>query len=701
MNLIFSELSQEFWVVLFISIIGISISFYQVFGEKKLRPILFSRIVLFIILIGLVLDPRLEFTQSTSHDQKWNVYVDRSLSMTYHANPSSGSYVNGINDFIGKIEQNGVPIQVLGFGVDLDTSWALGDHSINHSSTNLDQVIQHIQSDELNHLGGSILFTDGQINLGTQFDPNNLKTKTPIHVIGVGSESPMVDVAIHSVDVDPMIIKGEDTDVDVTIESHGQINERLNVTLYSQRKLMGSKVVSVSGEGAFEKVKFRITPNQTGEKEYQVQVNALADEINIQNNRQKFQIQVLKDEYKVALITGAPNFNTSIIKDILLENPYYVVDHFINQNNSYSMSLKRFWDTKYDCIIFDNHPVEDHASEWNSYHRVFAKKLISHQSSFAVILGHDTDYNLIEKYLKLMDINVMNAVVELGELSPWTLTGSWDEQFPFHPLGTLQSETDNLPPLLSSVELDSTNGSSLIDFNHRAVNIPLLLLKEKGPLRAMTWTAPDLFSLKVKLIDSDHSQLIHQILNPVFSWLMRTGNGKDYYFRSNKNSYQQGEQVLISGKPITEGALIQEGVMHLYHEGEKINSKPITYHPETKMYQGQFWASKSGKISYKIEFNMDGKVVSLSEGKIQVQESQIELNHVYLNKRLLEQLSHQTGGIFGDWQSRNHLTNIIEPKTIIESRMIKSVLHENVWTFLILIGLLTFEWVFRRRIGLI
>ena len=78
-----------------------------------------------------------------------------------------------------------------------------------------------------------------------------------------------------------------------------------------------------------ERVRFMINPNQTGEMQYRVQVNALPDEINIQNNKQIVPIQVLKNEYKIAIFTGAPNFNTQVIKNIITQNPEFRMDHFV------------------------------------------------------------------------------------------------------------------------------------------------------------------------------------------------------------------------------------------------------------------------------------------------------------------------------------------------------------------------------------
>ena len=257
---------------------------------------------------------------------------------------------------------------------------------VTDGSTNMGLVIDHILASENNGIAGSIIITDGQANLGSEIPTQNLGISSPIHIIGVGDETPLVDISIHSIDAPPVIIKGENADIDVIIASHGTVNERLNVTIYSGKKLVGSKVVTVSGDGSLDRVRFRINPNQTGEIKYRVQVNVLSDEININNNKQVVPIQVLKNEYAVALITGAPNFNTQIIKQILSENPEYRIDHFVYRPDGYSQSLKTFWDMKYDLIIFDNHPIAENAKEWRSYLRIFAKKLVAHQTSLAFIV---------------------------------------------------------------------------------------------------------------------------------------------------------------------------------------------------------------------------------------------------------------------------------------------------------------------------
>jgi len=90
----------------------------------------------------------------------------------------------------------------------------------------------------------------------------------------------------------------------------------------------------------------------------------------------------------------------------------------------------------------------------------------------------------------------------------------------------------------------------------------------------------------------------------------------------------------------------------------------------------------------------------VQDGKFIVEKSQIELNQVSLNFPLLANISNITEAEYYSWELRSKLVDKITP---IESKrkINKSiVLNENKWVMIMLILLLTIEWVFRKRIGL-
>ena len=87
-----------------------------------------------------------------------------------------------------------------------------------------------------------------------------------------------------------------------------------------------------------------------------------------------------------------------------------------------------------------------------------------------------------------------------------------------------------------------------------------------------------------------------------------------------------------------------------YSNDSLINTKPLFFNSHKENYEGKFWASKPGKLDYEIEiFDQENSRI-VSRGEIQVQESQIELNKVFLNelplKKLVNKQSEKTKEIY-------------------------------------------------------
>ena len=69
----------------------------------------------------------------------------------------------------------------------------------------------------------------------------------------------------------------------------------------------------------------------------------------------------MKDQYNIALVTGAPNYNTRVIKKFLNEQGNNNIDHYIMNSKNFNQRLKEFLEKKYEVIIFDNNPVKSNS----------------------------------------------------------------------------------------------------------------------------------------------------------------------------------------------------------------------------------------------------------------------------------------------------------------------------------------------------
>lgn len=614
------------------------------------------------------------------------------MSISNHQSHTLNSINLGIDELKNQITENEVQLSPYLFAETIRESDARLDGS--GFATDLGAVLQHIKDQE-SELAGSIIITDGQVTQGIEPEQVITDVNTPIYFVGVGEISSFVDVSINSIDVPTVAIKGEMIEAKIGITVQGEKSGRVNVTLYSGNKTIGSRFVSVHGNGATTDVKFRFKPETMGEQSYQVNVSSFKEEVNVHNNRQKFSITVLKDKYKVAVITGAPGYNTQVIKQILRKMDRIQIDHYLQYDTKFRPDIKSFWETPYDLIILDNFPIQTLSAAWQ---RIFAKKLVSQKSALAWIMGSDMNskdaksmypFFRISESKKLTDEDVSWYFTD--EINAAILPGGKDRLFS-------SVDQSGLPPLSIPFLMKSNSNSSRVLLSS-GDEIPLLLLDDVEGLRTILWTSPELFKVYYKMTGTSNTQLAQVLWSGLFSWAMRTQGDKDMYFRLNKEQYQQGELILISGNRLGKLSNNAKAAITVYADERKVNSTQLHYSPVRERWEGQLWASSPGEYTYELTFE-DQTAVSTQSGSLTVLQSQIELNNVSLNQDLLSSLSVTNQGKYFSWGSRDKISEHIQNVSIDENRKVEIDLTKRTWVFILVLVLLAVEWGIRRKIGL-
>ena len=704
MNIILDPSYYFIFGTLLLSIPVFLLSYKSFYNKPGYNYLIILRVILFILIIILFLDPTLIIKKEKIKGSLWHLYIDKSLSLNYYKQPSNTALTKGLSNFINHLKSKDIKFNIYSFGDELDTLVNIDNLKIDASSTNIGLVFENLNSNYDGNIAGGIIFTDGQVNQGPLLSRFSDYTKIPIHIIGIGDTIPMLDVAIQSVDIPPISVKGEQVNIDVKISSVGNLVERVNVTLFNEdNKLIGSKLIKVFGRESEENVRFQIKPDQIGKNSYLVKCSALSDEINIGNNRQNFTMHVMKDEYNIALITGASNYNTRFIKNHLSNSKNNNIDHFTYVNNQFKPSLKEFWKNNYEVIIFDNNPIYHNKNKWNSFLRIFTKKLISHNSSFFIIPGPEVDFNSISNYLEIIDLQASEIQKNNRNSHEWFFNKLWENNFSFNDSKTF-SEYGALPPQYPAFQLEksSLNDNNFADYSVDENNNSLIIMGEKKSLRYALWNSIDLASIKFNLLNTKNSFLIDKSLNKIFNWLMRKSGNQEFVFRTDKNSYQQGEEVLLSGRSLDfKEEIIHEGTVELYYNDEFLGSKPLFLDLNKNEYKSRFWAPKPGKINYIVNINRGIESYQVSSGTFEVQESHVELNRIYLNKEKLNNISISSGGVFKLWEKRNELLDKISNINERETFTIKYKIRYNYLFILIFFLVLALEWFLRRRVGLI
>lgn len=704
MNLSVEPSYTIIYIVIFFSIPVLFFSYKYFIKKPGYNYLIIIRIILIGFLLILLFNPTVIINKEKNKSLPWRIYIDKSLSLNYYKQPSYTSYVKGISNFIQRIKRKNIDFEIYSFGSQLDTLLDITKIKTDANSTNIGLVFENLDVSYEKNIAGAIIFTDGQINQGPLLSKFSTYNKLPIHIVGIGDTIPMLDVSIQSVDIPPISVKGKEVNIDATISSVGNLKERVNVTLFDENnKLIGSKIIKISGEESLEKVRFQIKPNKIGKNSYLIKCSALSDEINIQNNQQKIVMHVMKDRYNVALITGAPNYNTRLLKDHLTRSNNNI-DHFFYINNKFNPQIKVFWEKKYEVIIFDNNPVKSNSEKWGSLLRIFTKKLISHNSSFLIIPGPEIDINSINNYLKIIDIEAKELISNDQNQYKWEFTSQWLNNFSFNDSKWLDNDVISMPQqnpafyLGKQVNDKNTNFAEYIEVDRPN---PLLILGEKKSIRYGIWNSIDIASIKYKLLNTNNSFVLDNSLNKIFNWLMKKSGSQEYVFRTNKNSYQQGEEVLLSGRSLNyNDDIIHEGTVELYYNDKFIGSKPLFLDINKNEYKSRFWAPKPGKIKYIVNINKGIDSYEVSNGTFEVQESHIELNRIFLNKEKLINISRSSGGKFNYWVDYESLLDEISIVNKKENYIATYIIRHNYLFILIILLIITIEWSVRRRMGL-
>tara|TARA_B100001559_G_C16128380_1_gene451765 strand:- start:64 stop:618 length:555 start_codon:yes stop_codon:yes gene_type:complete len=183
---------------------------------------------------------------------------------------------------------------------------------------------------------------------------------------------------------------------------------------------------------------------------------------------------------------------------------------------------------------------------------------------------------------------------------------------------------------------------------------------------------------------------------------MKKSDNGEFIFRTDKNSYQHGELISLSGisYDINNDYKINDGVVELYKDKKYIGSKPIYFDLNENIYKSKFWASKPGKIDYLVKINKGFESYEVSNGTFNVQESHIELNRIFLNQNKLINLSNTSGGSFWQWANNEDLINNIQDVKRSDSYIAFLALRHNYFYLCFIILLLYLDWFYRKKIGL-
>ena len=680
------------------------------------------RLLICLCAVYMLMQPSLIVTRSASSPTPLALVFDTSASMGFPVEHSrlSVAVARARQALRENDSERKFDLQFFGFAKSVRTFEDLDSVVLSETETEATSyraMMSHLSKlDEERAYAGILLFSDGA-DTSNISDADVQRAGIPLNVSFVGSDSRHKDLVIKHIDVDEFAFSRKPNPIQVTLENHGLPLTEMKVNLLADGKILQQKTATViDGLG---QVTFNVVPGKPGRHIYQIVIPQHPEEDLTENNTRFVELNVMRDKYRILHLSGVPNWDQRFLRDTLTNWPQVDLVSFYLLRTTYQSTTQS--NTGLSLIPFPTEQLfTKHLKEFD---------LIVFQDFEPAAVGVDAYLNAIAEYVAEGGALVLTGGAsgmtsqsisrsKLGNLLPVELPtantppGRLLSDASFSPVLTelgrrhpifVRSVVDSVPeeqlrslPRLNGIvrmKRMQPNGQVLLAHSHirdMETGAPLMAVSEPGHGRILLIATDSLwswgFSAGMTGAPSGSKELSRMILD-----VDRKDESRTTPIHLNLSLLNREYLPAAGQKVDIEIAWTDdnEQVQSMKFEGLSNNAG---------MFRQTWTPLHSGPHSVHVTAETLG--LELDDTFLVKRDNQ-EMIHLTPNAARLRELCEVTGGaFFEDDVQIDDLKLKAAPESRILSRT-DTALWSHPLAFLLLMGLLIGEWVFRRFRGLV
>jgi len=385
--------------ILYIFISGIIALFIALFQYKyKVKQFTKTDITLTILrfvtvfsLLLLLINPKFESDSVYLEKPNLVVAVDNSSSVSYLKQDQHAL------DFLEELKAHKeinkkFNIQTYTFGKQVKLS---DSFSFTENQTHLDQMFREFSQIYKQTVSPTILLSDGNQTLGSDYVFSAANYKQPIYSVILGDSTVYSDLKIQQLNVNKYAYLKNKFPVEVILVYHGE--EAVNSVFKIQNgpATIFSEKVSFTKEKNSQILNFYLPANHVGVQTYRAILEPLDNEKNKVNNEKEFAVEIIDQKTRVALVSDMLHPDLGALKKSIEANKQRQVNilkpkDYLNQINDFQL-----------VILYQPN---------NSFNQVF-EHLKTSNSNYFLISGTQTNW----RYLNSLDLNVTHEITSQTE----------------------------------------------------------------------------------------------------------------------------------------------------------------------------------------------------------------------------------------------------------------------------------------------
>jgi len=727
-------------VLLFIVVVYGSLRSTRHLRSFNKRFTLLSLHLLSILLLILILFNPAYRQENYKEDKKsLAIVVDNSWSMNLPGNSNSDkridslkNYLKNNENFLSKIEED-FYVQYYLFDRELKPSSfeSIFSYQPRGSDTRIDKALKSIINISRDDApDAAILITDGADKEESLDSISEILKDIdfPINTVTPVIEKDINDVWIDEIKSNEVAFLRYPFSVDVTIKSNMNESVPIPVSLYEGDKLVAIKEASINKDSHEANVGFDVTPLSLGRKIYTVSVPVLSGELVTENNQKSFFTDVIINKIRVLHVAGRPSWDVKFLRKALKRNPNVdLVSFFILRdpsdlvfaserelslipfpvNEIFSSELGTF-----DVVIFQDFHFQPYGIF--GFHLNNLKDYVTRDGGAFLMIGGSNSFNS-GNYGRTSVSDILP--VEL-DYTPKTLSETISSR-KFHPdltdIGKSHPITRIIPnksknersweemPELEGLNIVQGLTPSAMTLLSTADGEPVLAVENIGNGKVAGFMSDSSWKWNfAQGGDGNISPLYDKFWNRLFLWFVNDPELSDVKIRTDKPIYNPGDSAIVEITTLSAESIDKNSLPTVtFPNGQKQEIDIESF--SDNRYRGEFKVEEGG--IYKISIVPAGESeeyqnLTKSETIFIVELPENEIRGPTENSELLKLIANKSGGKYITIRDNLDKLNLdtSKKKTITGYKTEK--LWDNPFIFLLIVGMLSSEWVLRRRWGL-
>ena len=573
-------------------------------------------------------------------------------------------------------------------------------------------------------LAGVFLMTDGANNSGSQ--PREIASlfrqeHVPLYVYGLGITSPR-DIIVVSLFAPEVSFVKDEVPVTVRIRSQGMNGQTARLKLLLGEDIVGEREVSFGPDGE-QIVTLEFTPPAQGEFSLTASIEPRPDEAVQDNNSRTQRLKVIDTRIKVLLAEQAPRWEFRYLEAMLMRDRRVELKCLLCEADpavlraTNSPYLAQFPQRKDELFKFDLVILGDlDPRRLTSQIQENLNELVSKFGGGIILLAgkrfmpNAYRRSSLERMLPIeLESGLLEPVADPVSEKPihLELTANGRASLMLR-LSDQEEESaalwKNLPPVYWVAKVARPKPAAevlLVDPDpareSRFGKMPVVALQHYGLGQVMYVGTDNTWRWRKNVGDAYYTALWGQMIQRL-SLQRLLGSSKRTQLTTDRQNYMTGERITVYARLYTPNyEAMQEanvkGVfgLRLGGTGKRTDVMLRPLPEQTGLYRGEFVAPTPGEYQFFVEHDLNTPL------DFNVTEPKFELGETAMNEGLLRELAQTTGGAFLREEDLHKLPDLVAAKT----ERVKSPMEVELWCsplyFLLLLGVVSAEWVLRKR----